>query len=247
MFSLLLLLEVGYSLVDMQYDALVQFYDSTDGANWMSNNWLQSDVYCDWIGVSCDDNDNVVSINVQHMGLNGQLSDLTNLTYLSSLYLSGNNLKDSDLCLLGGLSYLRVLDMTDTSLDGNIPECICALSKLHSLHLDNNSLIGDVPPCLGDSQQLGLKLFTARCNRLQYSFSHLDLAVVDYVDLQCNPTINCGGEDYVVNRTGYYACGLNHCSTCVKKTTCAAFLDVGGCRYYLRNSTASKIQPPYYR
>lgn len=226
----------------MQHDALIQFYDSMDGANWKENNWLGSDYYCGWTGVSCDDNNNVVSLNLQQMGLNGQLSDLKGLPYLSNLYLSGNNLKDSDLCLLEGLSYLRVLDIADTKLDGNLPDCICSLPRLHSLHLDNNSLIGDIPPCLGERHYLNLKLFTARCNRLQYTFSHLDLASVDYVDLQCNPTINCGGVDYVTNCVGHYACGYKHCDTCVEKTTCAAFLDVGGCRYYLNKSAATRAR-----
>lgn len=237
---LLILIEIGYGLADAQHDALVQFYDSTDGANWKPNNWLQSNDYCEWTGVSCDDNNNVISLNLQEMGLSGQLSDLKDLPYLSNLYLGGNNLKDSDFCLLEGLSYLRVLDMTDTKLDGNIPECVCSLSRLHSLHLDNNSLIGDIPPCLGERQGRNLQLFTARCNRLQYSLSHLDLADVDYVDLQCNPPINCGGTDYVINHTGNYACGSNHCNNCVEKTTCAVFLDVGGCRYYLNKRVTSR-------
>lgn len=234
-----LLLGVECRWVDIQHYTLVSFYDSTDGANWKENNWLQSDYYCGWTGVRCDDNDNVISLNLQRMGLNGQISGLNDLSFLSNLHLSGNNLKDSDLCLLEGLSYLRVLDMADTKLDGNIPDCICSLSNLHSLHLDNNSLIGDIPPCLGQRHQFKLNLFTARCNMLQYSFSHLDLAEVDYVDLQCNPTINCGDTDYVTSRVGHYSCGTNHCKTCVKKTTCAAFLDVGGCRYYLNKAVTS--------
>jgi hypothetical protein len=58
---------------DIECNALVALYNSTDGANWTDNTgWLQTDTPCSWYGVECD-NGHVFSINLNSNNLMGSI------------------------------------------------------------------------------------------------------------------------------------------------------------------------------
>ena len=75
-------------------DALIAFYNSTDGANWIRNdNWLSDKPIGEWFGVGADDDGRVVVLGLQGNGLSGEIPpELGALLNLESLHLSGNQL-----------------------------------------------------------------------------------------------------------------------------------------------------------
>ncbi|UII30387.1 PKD domain-containing protein [Fulvivirga ulvae] len=116
----------------VEYQALVDFYNATDGANWTNNsNWLNGTTNADfgnWYGVTVENGD-VKNIALIDNNLNGTLPfGLGNLDQMTVLLLSSNS----------GSS-------TPNLLSGNIPEEIGNISNLSGLYLNNNAFSGDVP------------------------------------------------------------------------------------------------------
>ncbi|MDJ1505860.1 T9SS type A sorting domain-containing protein [Xanthocytophaga agilis] len=67
-----------------QYQALVSFYNATNGTNWFSkDNWLSSQPVSTWYGVTVDSSGNVVALNLSYNNLTGKLpASLKNLPLL---------------------------------------------------------------------------------------------------------------------------------------------------------------------
>ena len=76
---------------------LSDFHDSAKGADWTNaTNWMDEYIrYCDWKGVTCDDNKSqVTKLNLTNNGLSGRLSEsIGNLTSMEVLDLSDNDIK----------------------------------------------------------------------------------------------------------------------------------------------------------
>jgi len=126
---------------------LVQLYDAFNGAHWINNaNWL-SGSYCSWYGIVCDQNGDVVTIDLHANNLQGnQLPPaLGCLTYLKSLVLNNNNISGqlpNNFCKLTNLQYMI---LQNNNLGGYIPACFSDLIFLQEMYLYNNGLIGDLP------------------------------------------------------------------------------------------------------
>ena len=147
-------------------EALIDFYNNTDGDNWANNtNWLgEEGTECSWFGVTCDDEGN----HVQHLYLSdNQLvgtipASVANLTNLESLNLgyyaygseSSNQLSGEIPGELGSLSQLTHLDLGANQLTGSIPPELGNLSELTELHLWGNQLSGSIPAALANLSQL---------------------------------------------------------------------------------------------
>ena len=158
--------------------ALVELYNSTDGAGWGNNdNWLTGPV-SDWFGITVL-NGRVTEINLQGNQLVGtipvEIGDLTNLTSvilgenqltgttpsaiwnltnLVNLGLYDNFLTGSIPPEVGNLINLDVLELTGNQLSGSIPSEIGNLVNLTWLELENNQLSGSIPPEIGDMTNL---------------------------------------------------------------------------------------------
>lgn len=140
-------------------EALVAFYRSTNGDNWLDNtNWLQSNRPCDfdpvinpdgWFGVSCLFG-NVTMLNLTGNRLSGplppQLKDLSNLILLK---LDENQLSGPLPTELGELTKLRLVFLSNNHFSGRIPVTIGKLEALEILALDVNYLSGPIPSELG--------------------------------------------------------------------------------------------------
>ena len=109
-------------------DALIAFYNATDGPNWTRNdNWLTAAPIDDWYGV--------------HLVWSG--------TTVEGLWLSGNNLGGAiPIAPLRLLSDLTTLALGDNRLSDSIPAEIGALGVTR-LHLSGNILEGEIPAALG--------------------------------------------------------------------------------------------------
>eukprot|EP00984_Skeletonema_dohrnii_P033037 scaffold28410_cov172-Skeletonema_dohrnii-CCMP3373.AAC.1 len=84
------------TLCPPERNALSDIYDSAKGAEWTNGSlWLDDYAsYCDWKGVTCDDMNHVVKLNLTNNGLSGQLSEsIGNLTFVKELDLSDNDIK----------------------------------------------------------------------------------------------------------------------------------------------------------
>lgn len=164
----------------IERDALIALYNSTNGPNWTNNtNWLGAvGTECTWNGVGCSGG-HVSLLFLQSNGLTGSIPpefwDLTslvlvyldsnsvsgsippqveNLTSLQDLRLGSNELSGSIPPELGNLTSLAVLFLSSNELSGSIPPELEDLSSLRVLGLSDNQLSGGIPPELGDLPSL---------------------------------------------------------------------------------------------
>ena len=165
----------------LERDALVELYNSTDGVNWKDNTGWAGEIgtECDWFGVTCSSGV-VTRLILNNNSLTGTIpSELGNLTNLTWLQLSRNSLSggipselgnltkltwltlDLNYSLagsipreVGNLTNLKLLNLSDNSLSGSIPSELGNLTKLTSIVLQNNSLSGSIPIELGSLTNL---------------------------------------------------------------------------------------------
>ena len=71
-------------------EALVAFYNATDGENWSaSDNWLSDAPLGEWYGVTTNDDGRVTTLNLDNNDLSGEIPpELGNLSNLTELHLS---------------------------------------------------------------------------------------------------------------------------------------------------------------
>ncbi|MDD2815759.1 MAG: choice-of-anchor D domain-containing protein [Thiotrichaceae bacterium] len=147
-----------------QCNALLNLYNSTNGANWTdkaSNQWLSAQP-CTWAGVGCVAGQ-VISLSRSQQNLIGTLPSLAGLAasltalnlsdnQLSGVlpdYLSFSKLQDLDLssnllsgAIIGLPSSLKTLRLDNNQLEGIIPD-LTPLTGLNFLNLDFNKLVGE--------------------------------------------------------------------------------------------------------
>ncbi|KAF4360063.1 hypothetical protein F8388_011300 [Cannabis sativa] len=111
---------------------------------------------------------------------------LGNLTTLTSLFLSRNNLTGIVPASLGQLSRLTVLDLAQNSLVGSIPSSFTSLRNLSVLDISSNSLLGSIP--LGIGTLYELRVLNLSSNNLSSSIPAQlgDLASLVDLDLSFN-------------------------------------------------------------
>ncbi len=134
-------------------EALVAFYNATNGAGWTDNtNWLNDSVpLSSWHGVQTDADGRISALSLPGNNLTGSLpAELGSLTNLRGLYLGYNELSGTIPVELSNLANLTALYFGFNELTGTIPTEIGGLTNLKWLHLDNNNLTGAIPPELGN-------------------------------------------------------------------------------------------------
>ena len=135
--------------------ALVALYNATDGPNWTNNtNWLSDKPLREWFGVTTDNGDRVISLDLRYNNFNGEIpagvGDLTALTYLD---LIGNEI--SDLSALSNLRKLAHLFLAENAISD--VSALSGLTQLDALDLGLNS-IQDVSPLLSITKLWSLNL-----------------------------------------------------------------------------------------
>ncbi|WP_064967128.1 leucine-rich repeat domain-containing protein [Tenacibaculum ovolyticum] len=141
----------GVSEIEKQ--ALIALYNSTDGANW-TNTWDLTKSVCDWYGVTVVDN-KVTKILLDKNNLVGVIpKEIGNLSSILFLFLSNNLLTEEIPKTIGNLSKLISLKLDRNNLQESIPIEISNLSNLESLTLSNNKLTGSIPKELGNLSKL---------------------------------------------------------------------------------------------
>lgn len=136
--------------------ALVDLYNSTNGAAWLRNdNWLNGPVKS-WFGIILNFNDGrVYSIRLASNNLSGFIpASSGNFSDLADLSLYNNQLTGNIPPELGNLAYLSNLNLSNNQLTGNIPPELGNLLNLNGdemfLDLSDNRLSGNIPAELGN-------------------------------------------------------------------------------------------------
>ena len=133
-----------------EFDALVAFYNATNGDNWTNNtgwniNAQSEEVASSWYGLTVSGG-HVTHIELEENNLTGNIpEELGNLSGLVRFYAYSNHLSGSIPSEIGLLSNLEYLRIEDNQLTGQIPTEIGMLSNLKVLHLSNNDLNGPIP------------------------------------------------------------------------------------------------------
>lgn len=137
--------------------ALVAFYNSTGGPNWINkSNWLTTQPIDTWYGVFMNGNRvNEIAIIVEN-NLNGVLpSEIGNLTNLWNLNITGQKLLQGQIPKeIGNLTNLEHLYLMNCSITGKIPSEIGNMTNLHELTLENNFLTDSIPSTIGNLSNL---------------------------------------------------------------------------------------------
>jgi Leucine-rich repeat (LRR) protein len=79
-------------------------------------------------------------LDMQRLGLHAIPAAVADLTRLTSLYLTGNNIEEIPPWIVS-LVCLRVLDLRLNSLTGALPPCVLALTALTELRLGRNRFL----------------------------------------------------------------------------------------------------------
>lgn len=142
---------------------------------------------CRWRGVTCDNNANVVSLNLSSLNLDGEISTVIGqLRALQSIDFRGNRLSGQIPDEIGDCSALIYLDLSFNELRGDIPFSISKLKQLEELILKNNQLIGQIPSTL--SQIPNLKILDLAQNKFSGEIPRLIYwnEVLQYLGLRGN-------------------------------------------------------------
>jgi len=135
--------------------ALMDLYNSTNGANWTNKTtWLSAQPVSTWFGVTVAGN-RVTQLNSINNNLIGALpTTIGNLTSLTSLDLRGNQLSGAIPNAIGNLTNLTILLLGPNQLSGTIPTEIFNLPNLNRLSLGVNQLSGVIPTQIGNLTNL---------------------------------------------------------------------------------------------
>lgn len=163
----------------LEYQALVDLYNSTNGENWDNNsNWLSGGTINDmasWYGVTVQNGD-VRKISLAVNNLTGELpTSIENLKLLDWLHLGANGIEGSIPSQIGNLNALTRLYLNNNNFSGTIPKSIKDLNKLTHLYLQFNNLTGSIPSDIGNLNRLqNLYLFdNALSGSIPTSFEEL--------------------------------------------------------------------------
>jgi len=190
-----LILETEYAEFNMtashgidedEYNALVAFYNSTDGDNWTDNtNWNSDENVQNWFGLTILDGhvtvinlagnnltgnipgeigslNSLLSLNIDHNEITGEIpSEIGNLSNLTELNLWVNKLSGNIPAELGNLTNLTVMDIGYNQLAGSLPSTLGDLTNLEHIWLNDNQLSGEIPVELGNLSNLQMLGFSS--------------------------------------------------------------------------------------
>src|SRR5659263_72345 len=156
-FALLLIIAFSFVMkADVsvsEKNALIKFYDATNGANWTTKWDLKAPV-SSWFGVELQD-DKVISIQLPDNNLVGELpSEISDLLYLKSLNLFKNSISGTIPSSIGNMKSLESLRLSFNKLSGSIPVLIAGASSLKTLELFMNRFTGNIPFEIGKLSNL---------------------------------------------------------------------------------------------
>lgn len=194
-FTLLYNLTIHAQVPQSERDALIAFYNATNGDSWTNNtNWNTTNPVSTWYGVT-ETNGRVTSINLNSNNLSGTIPEsFGNLTELETFSIRINNIYGSLPESIVNLTKIQYFDINSNSIvgiiapwigiyadlwyydigwnfiSGNIPEDLTTLDNLQYIYLHNNNLSGGLP---SSNIPLNLLVFDASNNNLSGTLPNL--------------------------------------------------------------------------
>ena len=194
----------------MERGVLKTFFVDTGGSDgkWTSSTgWEDSDNFCSWYGIDCDENGSVISIQLGSNGLEGPISSsIWTLPKLIHLKVYGNEisidfdgvegarnlrtlgLDDTGLTNLDGIAKARSvtkLNVAYNNLSGNLPEELSRLVNLQNLDVSHNKFSGELPSWIKNF--VSLTSFAASHNAFKGQMPDFaTLKKMTYLDLSHN-------------------------------------------------------------
>jgi Leucine-rich repeat (LRR) protein len=172
--------------------ATLYFATQSDSSTWAMNSWLQG-FECEkenvWVGLSCNEQHQVVTISFSDFGMVGSLPDeIGHLAMLQSLVIKNHTgLKGPIPASLGKLIGLQQLSLANNNLAGSIPyELFRSDSQLRYINVQNNVLQGTIPSDLAGVTNL--EVFIASNNTISgiIPFDALAKTRIEYLALDSN-------------------------------------------------------------
>ncbi|EYU23968.1 hypothetical protein MIMGU_mgv11b0042752mg, partial [Erythranthe guttata] len=134
---------------DAQGNALYSLRTSLGASTNQLTDWNPDIVNpCTWSKITCDTNNNVITVAISDMGFSGTLSPR-----------------------IGILKTLNILQLQGNGITGEIPQEFGNLTSLTMLNLENNHLTGEIPSSLGSLKRLSF-FFTGNQLNCGINFSH---------------------------------------------------------------------------
>ncbi|XP_020696008.1 LRR receptor kinase SERK2 isoform X1 [Dendrobium catenatum] len=132
---------------DNEGDALLALKLSLNASEIQLSSWAQQNVEkCTWEAVNCDNNSNVVRVELSSMRFTGVLSPrIGELKHLEALFIGNNSITGGIPAEFGNLASLRTLNLENNRLSGSIPSSLGRLQNLQTLRLAFNNLTGKIP------------------------------------------------------------------------------------------------------
>lgn len=171
------------------YAELMKLYNSTGGSNWFNkgnstdpsslfSGWGRDCNFCNWYGVTCDSNGNVIKLELFSNNLSGTMSDLNPLSNLEILGLGGNNIE-------GEIPYLKLpklkgLYLAGNKLKGNLSSY--ELPNIEFIIINENKLTGQLP----NFSYPKLKAMILSRNQLSGNLPDLKMPELEFLGLGFN-------------------------------------------------------------
>ncbi len=184
------------AIPDAEYQALVDFYNATQGDSGWINTWDVSVNNLNegaWYGLSIEDG-HITSINLYRNRIRGAIpASFSNLKFLKTLNLSsnsssyyGNDFNTTDLDNLSGLESLETLNLAYCNISGSLPASWNQLTNLKSLTLNNNALSGAIFSEIGDLTAL---------ETINFAYNNLSVIPTTIGNLTNLKTINLNNNE----------------------------------------------------